>query len=90
MQPPPNVPGFGAAPLPGHHEQQARAEIMQAVQQLSLGIYSHLAVNYIGSRDQHQPTEREQLEQLARDSHVAAQAYFEGLGVVQFQESKEN
>lgn len=88
MQPPSHVPGMAGAPLLGQREQQAKTQIMQAVQHLSLGIYSHLAVNHIGSRDKHQTVEPEHLRGLARDAYVAAQAFFEGLGVVQFQEDE--
>ena len=77
----------GKIPILGQNntpQQAALAAINQAVQQLSLGIYSRLAGDYIASRDTHQPAEREHLQQLARDSQVAAQAFFEGLGVAQF------
>ena len=84
---PPNLPGMTSAPLLGHREQQAKAGIMQAAQQLSLGIYSQLAATYIGSRDECEAVEPERLRQIAKDSHAAAQAYFEGLGIVQFEGS---
>lgn len=76
------VPKFnaGAVPLLGQREAQAKAAIAQGVSQLSLAIYSRAAGEYLADIDQTVDTEL--LEQLARQSQAAAQAYFTGLGIV--------
>ena len=89
---PPAPAPFGpqGVPLLGQQQQRARAQLMQAVGQLSLGIYSQLAVAHIANVDRAtQEADPERLRQLARDSQTAAQCYFEGLGVAQFGPSKE-
>lgn len=72
-------------PLIGQQRRAAEAAITQAVQGLSVGIYSHLATAYIATLDRpHQAVDVEHLRELGRDSMAAAQAYFEGLGIAQF------
>ena len=78
----PNLPPH--VPILGQAQQQAQHGILQAMQSLSLGIYSRLAVAYIGEREEGQPADREALKRLARDSQAAAQAFFEGIGAAQF------
>jgi len=78
MQP---VPPFGQnVPLLGGQQQRAQAGIMQAVHALAIGIYSRLAVDRIQQGDC-LPAD---LQQLAKDSLAAAQAYFQALGIAQF------
>ena len=80
----------GPVPILGGptREQRARAAILEAVNQLSLGIYSQLAVAHIATRDEHQAVDAEHLHQLARYARTAAQAFFEGLGVAQFSKAE--
>lgn len=80
IQPPNHVP------LLGQQQAAARAQLAQAVGQLSFGIYSQLATAHIATRDEHQPVDADRLRQLARDSQLAAKAYFEGLGIASFGE----
>ena len=80
-----HVPPFGNVPVLGQQQRQAQAGIMQAVHGLAIGIYSRLAVEYInleGANTDH-------LHQLAKHSLQAAQAYFEALGVAQFDNTPE-
>lgn len=77
-----NVPVIGQGPS---REQIAKAEIMAAINSLSMGIYSHIASGYIATRDTHQAVDREHLQAMARNSQVAAEAYFEGRGLIQRQ-----
>ena len=85
MQGMPQMPQF-QVPLVGQEQKQAKQHILAAVEQLSLGIYSHLATSHIATRDQgiDQPIDAEHLQQLARDSHAAGQAYFVGRGLASF------
>ena len=77
----PNVPPLGV-PLIGQQQQQALAAINQAVQQLSFTIYTQVATAHIATRDpSHQQLDLDRLQQLARDSRTAAEAFFEGLGL---------
>lgn len=86
----PQMPQFGGqAPLIGQREAAIKQGVMQAVNSLSLQIYSQLAIRYIGSRDEHQEANQDCLQQLARDAKMAAQAYFEGIGVASFSEKPE-
>jgi hypothetical protein len=65
------------------HEQAVMIEVLQATSRLSLEIYSALAVDYLISLDSklHQHADREALKSMAKNAHLAAQAYFEGLGI---------
>lgn len=81
---PPIQPMNGATIL-GQRQAAAQQAINQAVQQLSTGIYSHLAVSHLTTLDRpRQEAAPELLCGFATDSMVAAQAYFEGLGIAQF------
>ena len=68
-------------PVIGQREAAARAAVSQAVQQLSMQIYAKLAVKSIDECDGARVT---QLQTRAREAHKAAQAYFQGLGIAQF------
>ncbi len=82
------VPLLGQQP---NKQDQANRALGQAVQQLSLGIYSQAAVAYLATVDAEEfPVDVEQLRQLARDSQTAARAFFEGLGVATFQPDKQD
>jgi len=72
----------GRVPTIGAQRAAVEAAVSQAAQQLSLTIYSHLAVSHIASRDQHQTVEPEKLRQLARDAQDAGTAFFQGIGVI--------
>jgi len=75
------VPPFGQVPVLGQQQRQAQQGIMQAVHSLALGIYSRMAAEYLyESAD----ADAERLHRLAKHSLAAARAYFEGLGVAQF------
>ena len=89
MQPPPNMPQFGQAPIIGQRQQHMQAQVEAAIGQVSLGIYSQLATSYIGTRDEHQSLDKDQLRQLAKDALIAARCYFEGIGVIQQEAQKE-
>lgn len=91
---PPGQVGPFKVPLLGQQQAQeqtqqaqARAGILQAVQQLSLQIYVQLATEHLGTRDGslQESDHKQRLQQLARESHLAAKAYFEGLGMVSFE-----
>jgi hypothetical protein len=79
------APFAGSVPMLGNgmmsREEQAKSAVMQAIQSLSLTIYSRMACEYLATRV-HQPVDREFLKGLAKNSRVAAQAYFEGLGII--------
>lgn len=81
----PNMPGAGV-PLLGQQQQQQQAAIQQAVQQLSIGIYTQSAAQYVSNHDLDQVLEPRRMELLARDSQRAARAYFEGLGIAKFED----
>ena len=68
MQPPPNMPQFGQAPIIG---------------QLSMGIYIQLATAHVVTRDKHETVDQDRLRQLAKDAQAAGKCYFEGIGVLQ-------
>ena len=67
-------------PLLGQAQAQAKAGIMQAVNGLSMAIYTRIASFYVIDP----PPSQAQLHDTARYAHQAAQAYFEGLGVAEF------
>ncbi len=79
----PRVPHMGQAPLIGQQQQQAQMAIRQAMQELSIGIYSGLATAHIAGRDEHQEVDSAQLRRIAADSMAAARSYFEGIGVIE-------
>jgi len=81
----PSIPLLGQQQTEQQREKLKRAAIEQAVQQLSFTIYTQAAAARVVTLDRpHQQLDLKQLHQLARDSHTAAQAFFEGLGVVEF------
>lgn len=82
MQKLPRVPHMGQAPLIGQQQQQAQMAIRQAMQEMSVGIYSGLATAHIASRDKHQEVDCAHLQRVAADSLAAARAYFVGVGVI--------
>jgi len=86
------MPQFGAggrAHILGQRKDRAEQQILQAVSQLSLGIYSHLATAHLATLDRpRQEADRETLQQMARDAQTAAQCYFEGLGLAQFKQQE--
>jgi len=61
-----------------------RAELMQMIGQISLGIYQQLAVSHLASLDEHQELDVERMKRHARDAQAAAKAYFEGLNIAKF------
>lgn len=75
-----HVPLIGQQPT---QKQAAEIQVMQAINHLSLGIYSHLAVGHIATVDVHETIDTVELQQMAKNSHLAAKAYFEGLGVIE-------
>ena len=80
---------MGGVPILGQREAAAQAAaqaaVQQGLQQLSVGIYSHLAISHLTTLDRpRQEADQELLHGFAKDSMIAAQAYFEGLGIAQF------
>ena len=94
----------GAVPIIGQQRQQerrpptkeeaeaaAQTAIGQAVQQLSLQIYSKVAAEQLDNLSDglggfKMTAERQdQFHQLARHSRTVAQAFFEGLGIAEFE-----
>jgi len=85
FQPPQGVPVIG------QRQQQMEQQLAQAVGQMSTAIYIQLASAHIAAVDHpHQSPCPQRLKQLARDSQVAAKAYFEGLGIAQFSDKPAN
>ena len=82
MQPPPNMPQFGQAPIIGQRQQQMQAQVQAAIGQLSMGIYIQLATAHVATRDKHETVDQDRLRQLAKDAQVAARCYFEGLKII--------
>ncbi len=76
----------GSVPIIGQQQQAAQQAITQAVQQLSLTIYTQAATSYLDSLDTHATPNTDYLKTLAKHSYTAAQAYFEGLGIATFTE----
>jgi hypothetical protein len=67
-------------------EQVLEMQVMQAMGNLSMGIYSHLAVAYLTSLDVHESVDREKLRALAKErASIAAKAYFEGIGRIKIE-----
>ena len=75
-------------------QQQQRAAVQAAMQQLSLGVYSQLAVAHARMREEHQDVQQtvdpDRLRQLAADSVTVARCYFEGIGVIQRKDEGSN
>jgi hypothetical protein len=74
----PQVPLIGQN---GSREQQAKIEILQAMNSLSLSIYKKMSGVYLGALG-HAHVDVEKLKTMAKNSRVAAEAYFEGLGII--------
>lgn len=72
-------------------EQIARAQVMQTMNEMAVGMYVQLAVAHIGTRDQSlgQDVDDEQLRSMAKKCVVAAKAFFEGVGVIESAPSNE-
>lgn len=83
MQKLPRIPPMGQAPLIGQQQQQAQMAIQQAMEEMSVGIYSGLATAHIASRDDHLDIDCARLRRMAADSMAAARAYFEGIGAIE-------
>lgn len=77
-------------PTPEQQEQMARMQITQAINQMSSGMYVQLAVAHIATRDPglDQDVDTEYLRPLAKKCLTAAKAFFEGIGVIQTQDSE--
>jgi predicted metalloenzyme YecM len=96
MQPPQSIPQFGKVPLLGQRQQpneqqaqqQMQAQVQAAIGQLSINIYSKLAINHITLRLD-QSTDQNKLRQLAKNALAASKCYFEGLNIIS-QESPED
>jgi hypothetical protein len=86
------VPPLGQhLPVLGQQQRAAQAGVMQAVQGLSLGIYSRLATQYIAAHGfEHIAYDPKQLKDIAHVSQAAARAYFEGLGIASFSKGDPN
>jgi hypothetical protein len=69
-------------PTQQQQEQMARMQVMQAVNEMAVGMYVQLATAHIATRDQGlgQDVDEEQLRPLAKKCMTAAKAFFEGLG----------
>jgi hypothetical protein len=72
-------------PTQQQQEQMARMQIMQAVNDMAVGMYVQLAVAHVATRDQSfdQEVDVEHLRPLAKKCMTAAKAFFEGIGVFQ-------
>ena len=85
MQPVPQQGHGMRVPLLGQQppqEQQMKLQVMQAISQMSMGMYVNLATAHITSIDVHQDLDEAKLRRLAEASNIAARAYFEGIGVL--------
>jgi hypothetical protein len=76
---------FSQIPQIGQREAQAKAMIAQQVGQLTREIFVRAAA----LRMQHPGAPAPDFEELARQSHAAAKAYFQGLGVAQFDQKEQ-
>lgn len=72
-------------------EQMARLQMMQAANDMAVGMYVQLAVAHIATRGAglDQEVDVEYLRPLARQCMTSAKAFFEGLGVLQVAEQSE-
>jgi len=78
-------------PTQQQQEQMARMAVMQAIREMSVGMYVQLAVAHIATRDQglDQDVDEEYLRPLAMKCMTAAKAYFEGLKIIPCEEQSE-
>ena len=72
-------------------EQMAKMQVMQAVNDMAVGMYVQLAVAHIATRDPglDQDVDVEELRPLAKKCMTAAKAFFEGLGVLEMRSRRE-
>lgn len=72
-------------------EQMARLQMMQAANDMAVGMYVQLAVAHIATRGAglDQEVDVEYLRPLARQCMTSAKAFFEGLGVLPVAEQSE-
>ena len=87
MNTPPILPKFGvnSTPIIGQRTQQVQAQVQMLIQQVSLGIYSQLAVNHI-THSGEESIRPDKLRKVAKDSLTAARCYFEGVGMIETQD----
>jgi hypothetical protein len=66
-------------------DQMARMQIMQAMNDMAVGMYVQLAVAHVATRDAalEQDIDVEYLRPLAKKCRTAAMAFFEGLGIIE-------
>ena len=84
-QPGYRVPMLGQGQTrPEAQHQAQQAAVSQAVQQMSMGIFSRIAARTINGGD----ADEARLQQVARDSMTAARCYFEAMGVIERQPPK--
>jgi len=78
-------------PTQQQQEQMARIQIMQAVNDMAVGMYIQLAVAHVATRDQalDQDVDVDHLRPLAKKCMTAAKAFFEGIGVIQTEHNSE-
>jgi len=69
-------------PLLGQQKQQAEAQIKAAIGQLAMQIYSQAAILHLNTRDVYQTLDVKALRSLSQHSILAAQCYFEGIGMI--------
>jgi hypothetical protein len=69
-------------PTQEQQEQMARMQIMQAVNEMASGMYVQLALPSI--IDDERYVDVAKLRPLAKKCMIAAKAFFEGIGVIQF------
>lgn len=69
-------------PIPtiGAQAEAMNRHVQQAINGLSLTIYTKLATEYVAING---PPDHEKLQGLAKKSMTAAKAYFEGLGIIE-------
>ena len=79
-----NIRPPNGIPVIGQQKALAEAGIMQAVQQLSMSIYTQVASDYLSGNVRCETIDTAHLQQVARDAQKSAQAFFEGLGVATF------
>ncbi len=85
MKPPQRVNNI---PLLGQQEQQAKAQIQAAIAQLSMQLYSQAAVPHLVTLDVHQALDVKALRSISQNTMLAAQCYFEGIGVITIEDGE--
>jgi hypothetical protein len=94
MRPPNEIPRFNNAhlaqtPIIGQKHQQLAAQIQAAMGQLSMGIYSQLAIHHVTTMYDGAEPNADTLRALAKHAQTAARAYFEGLGIIEHEKAPE-